>query len=318
VKPVAGQSSSAVALSLARVLIVAAGMIAIKVGVKHCPPLTLATMRLVCALPLAYVAARVSGATWPRDRAGWWRMALIGLLQVGLPSAFLNLSLHHASAGTASIVYATQPLALALAASRLLNERLTRARTFGLLLGFGGVVLVMVARVGAGGREDTPLGVVLLGLSVISLTASTILFKRTPTSESPLAVVAIQYAVSAFVLFAALLFVEPPWRTHVVLSTELVVAFVYLLLFPTILGQVIWQVMLAKGEASVLTSYFFLTPIFGLILATLFLHESFSVRDAIGLLAVVVGITLVARTPARPTPAPRVLPETEPARTEIR
>lgn len=295
------QSPSAILLSLARVFIVAAGMVAIKVGVRHCPPLTLATMRVLCATPLAFAAARASGAVWPTNGAGWGRAALVGLLQIGLPSIFLNLSLNHASAGTASIVYATQPLVLAVAAARLLDEQLRRLRIVGLLIGFAGVALVMSARIGLGGRRDTPLGVLLLGMSVLSLTASTILFKRKPTAGgSPLANLAIQYVASAAALVTLWLVFEPPWHTKIVWNTELTTAFIYLLIFPTILGQVIWQVMLAKGEASVLTSYFFLTPIFGLVLATFFLHEHFSLRDAIGLGAVIAGITLVVQTPQKP------------------
>jgi drug/metabolite transporter (DMT)-like permease len=165
-------------------------------------------------------------------------------------------------------------------------------------LGFGGVVLVMVARIGAGGKADTPYGVALLCVSIVSLTASTIVFKKLPSTESPLAVVAVQYGISSAIFVPAVFIMEPPWKIHANFNAVLILSFLYLVIFSTLIGQFIWQVMLARGEASVLTSYFFLTPIFGLILATLFLHENFGSRDGIGLLAVVVGITVIARSKA--------------------
>jgi drug/metabolite transporter (DMT)-like permease len=57
------------------------------------------------------------------------------------------------AAGIASNVASTNPLLLALVAPRLLGEPLTGKKLLGMLLGFGGVVGVMLARTGTEGLQ---------------------------------------------------------------------------------------------------------------------------------------------------------------------
>ena len=86
-------------------------------------------------------------------------VALFGLLNSALPLGFNFEALRHLSAGTGAIIAATNPLLVALVAPRLLGERLSPVRIVGLGLGFGGVIFVMIVRLGVG--IDTPLGILL-------------------------------------------------------------------------------------------------------------------------------------------------------------
>ena len=61
-------------------------------------------------------------------------------------------------------------------------------------------------------------------------------------------------------------------------------------------ASLLWFWLLKQGEASVVSSYYFLTPITGLALAALLLSEPFGLRDALGLVAVATGIALINRT----------------------
>ena len=54
--------------------------------------------------------------------------------------------------------------------------------------------------------------------------------------------------------------------------------------------------MLSRGAASRVSAFYFLTPIFGLAFGTLFLGESVAPSDALGLVAVALGIILVQRS----------------------
>ncbi len=60
-------------------------------------------------------------------------------------------------------------------------------------------------------------------------------------------------------------------------------------------GSPIWFWLLARGQASLVSSYFFLTPALGLLLAAVVLGEPFPPRQIPGLLVVVSGIALVQR-----------------------
>src|SRR5207245_561974 len=86
---------------------------------------------------------------FPRDAAHWLVFAALGVLAnaayLGMTYMALSRGL---AAGIGSIVASTNPLILALLAPRLLGEPLSGRKGLGLLLGFGGVVGVMLARTG--------------------------------------------------------------------------------------------------------------------------------------------------------------------------
>jgi probable blue pigment (indigoidine) exporter len=60
-------------------------------------------------------------------------------------------------------------------------------------------------------------------------------------------------------------------------------------------ASLLWFWLLTHGEASRVTAYYFLTPVFGLAIAALILHEAIGLRDLGGLAAIALGITLVQR-----------------------
>jgi len=60
-------------------------------------------------------------------------------------------------------------------------------------------------------------------------------------------------------------------------------------------ASLLWFWLLKRGEASTVSSYYFLTPIAGLALAALLLNEPFGIRDAFGLVAVAIGIAIINR-----------------------
>src|SRR5207248_5826358 len=258
--------------------------------------------RFLAAGAIMGLLARARGLPRPDGREAWGRLALFGLLNSGLAIAFTYEALRHLSAGMGSIIAATNPLLLALVAPRLLGERLSPARVAGLVLGFGGVIFVMAARLGGRAGVDTPLGMVLSFLHVVALVAATILYKRRPPREHPLVVNAVQLTAAGVALTVPALLFEHPERVRI--DAPLAWAFLYLVAVISIGASLVWFWLLARGEASVVSAYYFLTPIFGLGLAALLLGEPFGSRDALGLVAVAAGIFLISR----PSDARRALP----------
>jgi drug/metabolite transporter (DMT)-like permease len=60
-------------------------------------------------------------------------------------------------------------------------------------------------------------------------------------------------------------------------------------------SQFLWFWLLEQGQASRVSAYFFLSPVFGLLVASFF-GEPLSVRDLGGLIAIACGISIVQRT----------------------
>lgn len=302
-----------VAVALCYILLWSSAFIATKVGVTHSPPLTLLTVRFLVAGVILAALARARGLRWPRVRADWTRLIVFGLLNSGLYLGFSYEALQHLSAGAAAIIAGTNPLLLTLVAPHLLGEKLTPARLAGLALGFGGVVFVMVERVGAQGGSDTLGGVILASSGVVCLVAATVLYKRLPPREHPLIVNTVQLGAAGLALAIPAVLFEHPAQTHI--DMPLVWSFLYLVFAISIGASLLWFWLLEQGQASAVSAYYFLTPLFGLGLAALLLGEPFGPRDALGLVAVAVGIALINRVKATPPPVALTPEAVAPART---
>jgi len=256
------------------------------------PPLWFLVGRFLAAGVLMAALALVLKRPFPRRPNDWLAYAALGVFAnaayLGLTYAALSRGL---AAGIASIVASTNPLILALIAPRLLGEPLTRNKLLGMLLGFGGVVGVMLARTGTETARPEDVGLALLG--VTANVASTILFKRAQGSNDLLAINTIQLLAAGLVLIPAATLIYGGPRVE--LSSAVVASFLYLVLILSVGASLLWFWLLSRGAASRVSAFYFLTPIFGIFFGALFLGESVGPGDGIGLVAVALGIVLVQR-----------------------
>ncbi len=250
-------------------------------------PLWVLAVRFLAAGLIQVSLAVALGRPWPRSRASWMSLAAFGLLA---NAGYLSLTyeaLRHLSAGMGAIIASTNPLVLALVAPALLGETLTPRKFVGLLFGFSGVVVSMASR--AGSQTARPVDVAMSFIGVLALVGSTIVFKRLRIHEDLVAANAIQLGSSAVVLVPLALVIEG--RPHLPLTAPLLWSLAYLVLLLSIGASFVWFWLLRHGEASRVSAFYFLTPIFGLGLGALLLHERVAWLDGLGLAAVALGIT---------------------------
>ncbi len=280
-----------VAGALFYIFLWASAFVPSKVGVVGTSPLWFLVVRFAVSGLLAVAVARAFGARMPRGRGEWTAAVVYGLLGNAVYLGCTYAALRHIGSGIGAIVASTNPLALALLAPWLLREPLTPVKLAGLLFGFGGVVAIMIVRAGTGSAD--PGDVALAFAGVLGSVASTIVFKRWCGDLDLRAVNAVQLLAAGIVLLPlALAFEGVP---HARWSWELVASFWYVVLVMSLGASLLWFWLLAHGEASRVSAYYFLTPVFGLAFAALLLHEPVGVRDLGGLAAIALGISLVQR-----------------------
>ncbi len=256
-------------------------------------PLWVLAVRFVAAGLIQLGFAMALARPWPRSRASWASLAAYGLLA---NAGYLGLTyeaLRHLSAGMGAIIASTNPLVLALVAPALLGEALTLRKLFGLVSGFCGVLMSMASRAGSQAARPADVGIAFGG--VLALVASTVVFKRLKIREDLVTANAIQLGASAVALLPLAWAIEG--QPHLPVTAALFGSFAYLVLLLSIGASFLWFWLLRNGEASRVSAFYFLTPIFGLGLAALLLHERVTWADAIGLGAVALGITLVQGRP---------------------
>jgi drug/metabolite transporter (DMT)-like permease len=263
-----------------------------KLGATAAPPLWFLVARFLAAGLIMAAIAVALRRPFPARGSQWLIYAALGVLgnaaYLGLTYTALGRGL---GSGMGSIVASTNPLILALVAPRLLGEPLTWRKALGLALGFGGVVGVMLARSGADTARPTEVGLAFIG--VTSNVASTILFKRARGSTDLLAINTIQLVGAGLALIPVAALVEPDISVQG--SLTLVAAFVYLVGVLSVGASLLWFWLLSYGAASRVSAFYFLTPIFGLAFGAALLGEAIGPGDAVGLVAVALGILLVQR-----------------------
>jgi drug/metabolite transporter (DMT)-like permease len=280
-----------VAAALFYIFLWASAFVPSKIGVLEWSPLWFLVVRFAVSGAIALAFARVAGARLPATRRDWVALAALGILANAVYLGCTYEALRHLASGVGAIVASTNPLTLALVAPWLLREPLTRTKLAGMLLGFGGVVAIMIVRTGTGSAE--PGDVALAFAGVLGSVASTIVFKRWCGELDLRIVVPVQLLASGIVLLPLAVVFEGAPHPH--WTWQLVVSFWYVVLVMSFGASALWFWLLNHGEASRVSAYYFLTPVFGLALAALLLHEPVGVRDLGGLIAIAAGIALVQR-----------------------
>ena len=262
---------------------------------RNAPPLWVLAVRFTIAGALLFAGVFAVRLPLPRSLRLWMRMALLGLCGNSLYLGLTYLALRHLSAGMGAILASTNPLLVALVAPRLLGEPLTPRKLAGLVLGFGGVLLAMAAR--AGTQTARPQDVLLAMAGVTASVASTVLYKKMTDRPHPVVLNAAQLASAGALMVPAALFLEGPPR--IAWTAPVLASMTYLILVLSVGASMLWFWILRHGEASRVSAWYFLTPVFGLLLGAALLGERLVPLDAVALAVIAVGLTLVAPVRAR-------------------
>jgi len=267
-----------------------ASFLFIKVGLEGLSPGQVVLGRLaVGALTLGAVSI-VTRQPLPRTPAVWGHLAVVSVLLCVAPFLLFAWAEQHVTSGLASIYNATTPLmTMVVALAALPQERPTRARLAGLLLGFAGVLIVLGPWPDAGG------GGLLAQSGCLLATASYgLAFVYLRRFVSPLGIAAIPTATVQVSLGSLImLLLAPRIATEPVhLSGRVVASVLALGAVGTGLAYV-WNTNIVSGwgatNASTVT---YVTPLVGILLGIAVLHESVSWNEPIGAVVVVLGIAI--------------------------
>lgn len=262
------------------------------------PPFWVLAIRFSIAGGALLIGALLAKIALPRTRSQWFQLALLGLFGNTLYLGLTYLALRHLSSGMGAIIASTNPLLLALAAPKLLGEPLTKRKLLGMLLGFSGVLIAMASRATSG--DARPADVFLSICAVIASAGSTIVYKRMADRPHPLMVNAVQLSAAGILCVPAALLIHG--TPHVQFTANVIAALVYLVLVMSLGASLLWFWLLRHGDASRVSAWYFLTPVFGLVAGHVVLGEALKPLDAAGLFVIALGLLLVTREPQAASP----------------
>jgi drug/metabolite transporter (DMT)-like permease len=135
-------------------------------ALKHTSPIMIATLRALVGGALLTAILPLMGSRLPRTRRLWLWAFAIGLGNTTLTQVGISVATARAGAAVAAVLSNSAPFFVAVLARFVLAEAITRLRAAGLVIGFGGVLLVVFSdpgRVAHGSGLAVGLGLALLG-----------------------------------------------------------------------------------------------------------------------------------------------------------
>ena len=280
------------AMFVALALTWGASFLFIKVGLEGLTPQQVVWARLVLGAAALLVLSTVTRSPLPRDPRVWGHLLVVALLLCVVPFTLFAWAEKRVSSGLASILNATTPLQTMLVALVALpQERLTRERAAGLLLGFAGVLTVLAVWSGAAGG-DLPGKVACLAATASYGVAFVYLRRFVAGRGVPaLTLATVQVGLGAAVLLAATPWVAGP-APH--LTWRVVGSMVLLGVAGTGLAYVWNTAIVARWGATNASTVTYLTPLVGVLLGIVVLGENATWNQPVGALVVGAGV-LVAQ-----------------------
>jgi drug/metabolite transporter (DMT)-like permease len=263
------------------------------VAVKALPPFTIVLLRVAIAAAALHIVLRATRTAMPWDGNSWRAFFGMGLLNNAIPFCLIVWGQTHIASGLASILNAATPLFTVLVAHALTaDERLTKGRIAGVLLGFIGVVVLIGPQALTGLGNDVLAQIAILG-AAISYSFASIFgrrFKR--MGVSPLATAAGQVTASSLLLLPVTMLVDRPWDLAWP-GWPVAGAIVGGGLLSTALAYVLFFRILASAGAVNLMLVTFLIPVSAILLGSAFLGESQAPMDFAGMALIGLGLAAI-------------------------
>lgn len=285
----------AILMGLAFALMWSSAFTSARIIVADAAPLASLAARFLISGLIGIAIAKALGQSWHLSKSQWRAVFVFGLCQNALYLGLNFVAMQTVEASLASIIASSMPLLVAGAGWLVFDDRLPRLGVIGLVLGIAGVIVIMGARLGSGGD---PFGIALCIVGSIALSVATLAMRGASSGGNLLMVVGLQMLVGAAILALTAAIIEPFFVRP---SLRLALAFSYTTLVPGLLATFVWFSLVERIGAVRASTFHFLNPFFGVLIASVLLGEALGAFDIAGVVIITLGILLVQLSKQKPT-----------------
>lgn len=239
----------------------------------------------IAALVLAPFVWPAARAQWPVIRRHWKLVVTLALCSAVLFQSFVYIGLRSTTAINAVLLNSCIPLAIMVCAWFIDCDRATPRQLLGMALSFVGILVIVtraeLARLGDIAFNSGDLWI-LAAMPVWALYS--VLLRRMP--------LVFVLSVLSMIVLAPAYAIEMLWIPQRVPGYEAVAGVVYIGLFALVAALACWNAGVAEVGANVAGFTVHLLPLFGTLLAILFLGESLHVFHVVGFAGILAGVVL--------------------------
>jgi len=264
------------------------------------PPMAMTFFRwLFAILILAPFARPHDCRDWPVIRAHWKTMVALGALGVGTHNGLSYLGLNYTTATNGVILNSFIPVMIIMLSWLFLRERLTQLQAAGVVISLTGVLTVLCK-----GSLDALLefrlnaGDLIIIASMAMWAIYTIGLRWRPPGISMLSFL-LAVAVVGDLCVLPLWLGEMALGRYIVWSWTNAAALVAVATFSSVLAYILWNRGVEAVGANVAGLFVHLMPVYGVVLAWLFLGERMAAFQVAGIALILAGIWVTSRFGAK-------------------
>ncbi|MDF3299439.1 DMT family transporter [Streptomyces tropicalis] len=264
----------------------------IKLALAMLTPVQVTLARCVLGAGALTAACLWTGHRLPRGFPFWRRVFIAAFFCNALPFTMFSIGEQRFDSGVAGVLNATTPLWSLLIGIALGTERAVRAvRLVGLLLGFGGVLLIFAPWERAGGIDVGALAIV--GAAISYAIGFTYMGRALVGKGFSTVVLSASQLIAATALTALTLpaggLASIPWHPKGLIATAALGIFATGITF-----HLTYRIIAAEGATNAATVGYLL-PVVSVGLGAVVLGEAFNLRIAAGMAIVLAGVALTRR-----------------------
>jgi len=262
----------------------------IVIALRSFPPVTLVTLRLIIGAGVLYLLMRWQGLSLPREPIWWWYFSLLALQGNLIPFSLISWAETKIPSSQAGLIMALMPIStMVLAHYFVAHEELTPRRVVGVILGFGGV-LVLVGSQAVSGIGGAGLWAQLACvLATFAYAVNAVYVKRLP-SINGLVVGAGSLIAGSLLFIPVSMIVDQPWGLNV--SRESWLAIAALGLLATGLATWLYFILINDCGPNFISVINYLIPVISFAAGVVLLSEPADLSKFIGLVFVFAGIAI--------------------------
>lgn len=254
------------------------------------PPFSLGVVRYAIVVPCFFMLLFMREKTVGIEKKWLKSLFYMALFSVGLYQTLFFVGVRYTGASDAAIIITSSPVITSFLSSVFLKEKLTKGKISGVSLCIVGVI--SIASVSGFSFTGKTLGDIYIFLAALFFSLYTIVLRKFSVSSesSPLRTMS-WVSLFGLVMMLPLVFFENPLAFR--WGPEAWMEIIYLALFSTVIGYLLYAEGVGKLGASRTSSFMNLVPVFAIISSNILLGESIGAAHFVGFALIFLGVSLV-------------------------
>lgn len=262
----------------------------IKLAVESIPPIALTTGRMAIGALCVYIFLRIRGGRMPPIGREWLHFLFLGIFNALIPYTLLFFAETEISSGLTAILVSMMPIFTVLIAYLWIGEPLTRDKSISVVLGFIGVIIILLPTL-LGGMKANLIGSAA-ALLVALITAFTIIYIHKYLKDvSPAITVTGMMAIAAILGLPLVIIFENP--AQIKPTPESLLALVVMGIISSAIGMMLFFWLIANRGPSYASLVRFTSPPVAVLLAAEFMDAVVQWTTIAGMLFILLSIAIM-------------------------